>query len=131
MPAAVGLAFTAALRFLPQMIERMTVLLQVMQVRGYDLTIPHWWEVHAWPGYIWRVFVCIPIVTIPLLIGSLRSTAVMAMVADARAFGSHQERTMLQEHQTTLADRIAVGVLVALTVTVLILVGLHIGNRQL
>ncbi len=68
MPAAVGLAFTAALRFLPQMIERMTVLLQVMQVRGYDLTIPRWWEVRGeWPGYIWRVFVCIPTVTVPLL----------------------------------------------------------------
>ena len=51
MPAAVGLAFTAALRFLPQMIERLTVLLQVMQVRGYDLTVPRWWEVKEWPVY--------------------------------------------------------------------------------
>ncbi len=113
------------------MIERMTVLLQVMQVRGYDLTIPRWWELHEWPGYIWRVFVCIPTVTVPLLISSLRSTSVMAMVADARAFGSHKERTTLQEHQTTLADRIAVCTLVALTLTVIILISLHIGNRQI
>lgn len=129
MPAAVGLAFTAALRFLPQMIERMTVLLQVMQVRGYDLTIPRWWELHEWPGYIKRVFVCIPIVTVPLLISSLRSTAVMAMVADARAFGSHKERVMLHEHQPTLADRIALGALAAVTLAVILLVTLHIGNR--
>ena len=129
MPAAVGLAFTAALRFLPQMIERMTVLLQVMQVRGYDLTIPRWWELHEWPGYIKRVFVCIPIVTVPLLISSLRSTAVMAMVADARAFGSHKERVMLHEHQLTLADGIALGALAAVTLAVILLVVLHIGNR--
>lgn len=129
MPAAVGLAFTAALRFLPQMIERMTVLLQVMQVRGYDLTIPRWWELHEWPGYIKRVFVCIPIVTVPLLISSLRSTAVMAMVADARAFGSHKERVMLHEHQPTLADGIALGALAAVTLAVILLVVLHIGNR--
>lgn len=131
MPAAVGLAFTAALRFLPQMIERMTVLLQVMQVRGYDLTIPHWWEVREWPGYISRVFACIPIVTVPLLISSLRSTAVMAMVADARAFGSQTKRTILKEHQTPLADLITLGLLLALIVTVVVLLSLHIGNRQI
>src|SRR5215469_12083249 len=131
MPAAVGLAFTAALRFLPQMIERMTVLLQVMQVRGYDLTIPRWWEVREWPGYISRVFMCIPIVTVPLLISSLRTTSVMAMVADARAFGSQTKRTMLKEHQTTQADIIASGLLLALIVTVAVLLLLHVGNRQI
>ena len=131
MPAAVGLAFTAALRFLPQMIERMTVLLQVMQVRGYDLTIPKWWQVHLWPGYIGRVFMCIPIVTVPLLISSLRSTSVMAMVADARAFGSHPKPTMLVEHQVTWTDRIAIFLLLAVIVAVLILLIFHIGNRQI
>jgi energy-coupling factor transport system permease protein len=131
MPAAVGLAFTAALRFLPQMIERMTVLLQVMQVRGYDLTIPRWWQLYQWPGYISRVFMCIPIVTVPLLISSLRSTSVMAMVADARAFGSNPKRTMLIEHQITLADCVAIFLLLALIFTVLILLVFHIGNRQI
>jgi energy-coupling factor transport system permease protein len=131
MPAAVGLAFTAALRFLPQMIERMTVLLQVMQVRGYDLTIPRWWQVYEWPGYIARVFMCIPIVTVPLLISSLRSTSVMAMVADGRAFGSHPEKTMLKEHQTTRADLIVSALLVTLVVTVILLISFHIGNRQI
>ncbi len=131
MPVAVGLAFSAALRFLPQMIERMTVLLQVMQVRGYDLTIPRWWQVHLWPGYIGRVFMCIPIITVPLLISSLRSTSVMAVVADARAFGSNPKRTMLIEHQTTLADRVAIFLLLALIITVIILLVFHIGNRQI
>jgi energy-coupling factor transport system permease protein len=131
MPAAVGFAFTAALRFLPQLIERMTILLQVMQVRGYDLTLSHWWEVQKWPGYIARAFMCIPIVTIPLLIGALRSTSTMAMVADARAFASQKQRTMLHEHQMTLADGIALGTLIALIVTISVLLILHIGNRQI
>jgi energy-coupling factor transport system permease protein len=131
MPAPVGLAFSAALRFLPQMMERMTVLLQVVQVRGYDLTIPRWWEWRKWPGYLWRVFACIPVITIPLLIGSLRSTSVMAMVVDARAFGSHSKRNALHEHVFSAVDWIAVAALVTLTVTVAILVLLHIGNRQI
>ncbi len=130
MPAAVGLAFTAALRFVPQLAERMTVLLQAMQVRGYDLTVPRWWQFVAWPGYIGRVFACIPIVTVPLLIDSLRSTSVMAMVADARAFGAKPERTALREHHVNRADIIATSALGALIVIVMLLVVLHIGNRQ-
>jgi len=131
LPAAAGLAFSAALRFLPQMMERMTVLLQVVQVRGYDLTIPRWWELRKWPGYLGRVFACIPVITIPLLIGSLRTTSVMAMVVDARAFRSQDKRSTLREHQITIADRIAVGLLAGLTIAVVILVVLHIGNRQI
>lgn len=130
MPAAVGLAFTAALRFVPQLAERMTVLLQAMQVRGYDLTVPRWWQIRAWPGYIGRVFACVPIVTVPLLIDSLRSTSVMAMVADARAFGSRPERTVLREHHVTMEDIIATSALVGLIIIVVLLVVLHIGNRQ-
>jgi hypothetical protein len=49
-------------------------LLQVVQVRGYDLTIPRRRDLRAWPGYIKRVFACIPVVTIPLLIGALCMT---------------------------------------------------------
>jgi len=129
LPAAAGLAFSAALRFLPQMLERMTVLLQVVQVRGYDLSIPRRHDLSAWPGYIKRVFVCIPVITVPLLIGALRNTSVMAMVVDARAFGSHNIRSTLKEHQITLADDIALGALAAVTLAVILLVALHIGNR--
>jgi len=130
MPAAVGLAFTAALRFVPQLAERMTVLLQAMQVRGYDLTVPRWWQLRDWPGYIGRVFACVPIVTVPLLIDSLRSTSVMAMVADARAFGSRPDRTVLREHHVTTEDIIATSALVGLIIIVVLLVVLHIGNRH-
>ncbi len=131
MPAAVGLAFTAALRFVPQLAERMTVLLQAMQVRGYDLTVPRWWQLTKWPGYIVRVFACIPIVTVPLLIDSLRSTSVMAMVADARAFGAKPQRTTLHEHQVSSADIVAISALGVLIVIVVLLVVLHIGNRHM
>jgi len=131
LPAAAGLAFSAALRFLPQMMERMTVLLQVVQVRGYDLSIPRWWEVRKWPGYLGRVFACIPVITIPLLIGSLRTTSVMAMVVDARAFGTQRRRISLREHQATLADRVALGALIGLTLAVILLLVFHIGNRQI
>jgi energy-coupling factor transport system permease protein len=129
LPAQAGLAFSAALRFLPQMMERLTVLLQVVQVRGYDLTVPRWWEVRQWPGYLWRVCACIPVVTIPLLIAALRTTSVMAMVVDARGFGSHAERQTLRQHRRTLADTLALGLLLGLTLAVIVLVVLHIGNR--
>lgn len=66
-----------------------------------------------------------------MLIGSLRTTSVMAMVVDARAFGSHPKRSTIREHPMTVADYFALGLLVALTMTVVILVVLHIGNRQL
>lgn len=130
MPAAVGLAFTVALRFLPQLVERTTVLLQVLQVRGYDLSQPRWWEFSAWPGYISRVAVAIPTITVPLLIGSLRSTSVTAMVVDARAFGSRRERSSLQEHKLMRQDYYAIAALVVLIVLSLTLIFLHIANRQ-
>ena len=66
-----------------------------------------------------------------MLIGSLRTTSVMAMVVDARAFGSHPKRCTIREHPITFADFFALGLLVALTITVVILVVLHIGNRQI
>lgn len=131
LPAAAGLAFSAALRFLPQMMERLTVLLQVVQVRGYDLTIPRWWQLNKWPGYLGRVFACIPVVTIPLLIGSLRATSVMAMVVDARAFRASPHRTSLHEHPVTRADTIALCMLIALTLVVILLLVFHIADRQI
>jgi energy-coupling factor transport system permease protein len=131
MPAAAGLAFTAALRFLPQLVERMTVLLQVVQVRGYDLAVPRWWQVPYWFVYIGRVVGVLPIVTIPLLINALRNTSVLAMVVDARAFGAYPRRTSLRVHRISVADVIGWLLLIALTAAVIILNVLHIANRQL
>ncbi|GER92107.1 energy-coupling factor transporter transmembrane protein EcfT [Dictyobacter vulcani] len=130
MPATVGLAFTVALRFLPQLIERTTVLLQVVQVRGYDLSRPTWHEASAWPGYLRRIFTVIPIVTVPLLIGSLRSTSTTAMVVDARAFGTQQKRTFMHEHRLQKNDYLAIGALALLTLGVILLLVLNIAVRQ-
>ncbi|EFH81250.1 energy-coupling factor transporter transmembrane component T family protein [Ktedonobacter racemifer] len=130
MPPAVGLAVTVALRFLPQLIERTTVLLQVMQVRGYNLTRPRWWELPAWPDYIGRVCAALPTLTVPLLIGSLRSTSTMAMVVDARAFGVSKTRGSLQEHRLAKNDYVAIGALALVTLITLTLILLHIANRQ-
>ncbi|MGZ3667292.1 MAG: energy-coupling factor transporter transmembrane component T family protein [Ktedonobacterales bacterium] len=132
LPSAAGLAFTAALRFLARMLERMTVLLQVVQVRGYDLTLPRWWQVWYFPSYLWRVFAVIPVITIPLLIDPLRTTSVMAMVVDARGFGSQcNNRHMLKEHRATWREVIAWLVLVALAFAVLLLTISHIGARNI
>ncbi len=130
LPAAAGLAFTAALRFLPQLVERMTVLLQVIQVRGYDLALPRWWQVHRWLPYLGRVIGVLPIVTIPLLINALRTTSVMAMVVDARAFGAFPRRTSLHVHRSTLADAVGWLLLVLLVGGVIVLNVLHLANRQ-
>lgn len=131
MPAQVGLAFTAALRFLPQLVERTTVLLQVVQVRGYDLSLPRWWQVYRWPAYLGRAIGVLPIVTIPLLVNALRNTAVTAMVVDARAFGSHRQRTSLRVHRVTAADIIGWLVLALLVAAVIALNVLHIANRDI
>jgi energy-coupling factor transport system permease protein len=130
MPAAAGLAFTAALRFLPQLVERMTVLLQVVQVRGYDLALPRWWQVYRWVGYLKRVVGVLPLVTIPLLVNALRTTSVTAMVVDARAFGAFPRRTSLRVHQVSFADLIGWLLLILLAAGVIVLNVLHIANRQ-
>ena len=78
-----------------------------------------------------RVFACIPVVTVPLLIGSLRTTSVMAMVVDARAFRTHPQRTSLRVHSFTLADRIALALLIILTCVVIYLVVSGIAIRQI
>jgi energy-coupling factor transport system permease protein len=130
MPPASGLAFTAALRFFPQLVERMTVLIQVVQVRGYDLTLPRW-RIWLWPSYFGRVIGLLPIVTIPLLINALRNTATTAMVVDARAFGAFPKRAALRSHRVTAADVIGWAILVLLTAAVVVLNVLGLATRQL
>lgn len=130
LPAQAGFAFTVALRFLPSLLERMTQLLKAMEVRGYDLSRPRVWQVHRYPAYVQRICVAIPLVTVPLLIGSLRSTSVMAMVADARAFGAKPTRTMMDEHTVRGADRCGWAALTLLVVTVVAMLSLHIGVRE-
>jgi energy-coupling factor transport system permease protein len=68
-------------------------------------------------------------VTVPLLIGSLRGTATMAMVADARGFGANRKRGSLKAHKITAVDIAGYTILVVLVGTAIILNHFHIGAR--
>ena len=69
------------------------------------------------------------LVTVPLLVGSLRGTTTMAMVADARGFGASKRRGSLRVHQLTAVDIGGYVVLVVLVVTAIVLNHFHIGAR--
>jgi energy-coupling factor transport system permease protein len=129
LPPRVGFAFNAALRFLPEMLSRTTLVLRAVELRGYDLSRPRWYQVRLWPDYVRRISRCVPIVTVPLLIGSLRGTTTMAMVADARAFGMHKRRTYLREHVPTRADYLAWTLMVLLIAGAIIAVLTHFWAR--
>jgi len=129
MPPQVGFALTAALRFLPDMIGRTTLVLRAIELRGYDLSRPRWFQVNKWLDYLRRVGRCMVLVTVPLLVGSLRGTTTMAMVADARGFGASKRRGSLQVHKLTAVDIGGYVVLVVLVGTAIALNHFHIGAR--
>ena len=129
MPPQVGFAMTAALRFLPDMISRTMLVFRAVELRGYDLSRPRWFQVNKWPDYVRRVARCVVLITVPLLIGSLRGTTTMAMVADARGFGANKRRGSLRVHRTTAVDIAGYVVLVVLVVTAIILNHFRIGAR--
>ena len=128
-PPQVGFAITAALRFLPEMISRTTLVLRAVELRGYDLSRPRWFQVVRWPDYIRRLARCVVLITVPLLIGSLRGTATMAMVADARGFATARRRGSLRVHKLTAVDLGGYAVLVSLVAGAFVLNHLHIGAR--
>jgi energy-coupling factor transport system permease protein len=129
MPPQVGFALTAAMRFLPDMISRTTLVLRAVELRGYDLSRPRWFQVVKWPDYVKRIARCVVLITVPLLVGSLRGTTTMAMVADARGFGASKRRGSLQEHPLTAVDVAGYVVLVVLVGTAIVLNHFHIGAR--
>ena len=49
-PPQVGFALTAALRFMPEMLSRTTLVLRAVELRGYDLSRPHLYEVAKLAG---------------------------------------------------------------------------------
>jgi energy-coupling factor transport system permease protein len=123
LPARAGLAVSVALRFLPDFFTRMSVLLRAVEVRGLDLSRPRWWKPWQVPAFLGRVLIAVPAVTVPLLIGALRSASTLAMVADARAFGVLPTPTTFKEHTTTRADVVAgigLGAVVVLTVALVV-----------
>jgi energy-coupling factor transport system permease protein len=104
-------------------------VLRAVELRGYDLSRPHLYEVTKLPDYVKRLARCVVLVTVPLLIGTLRGTATMAMVADARGFGVSRKRGSLRVHRTTAADVWGYAILIALVAGAFVLNHLHIGNR--
>lgn len=130
MPPQVGFALTAALRFAPELLARATLLLQAVQLRGYDLSRPSWRQPRRWPAFAGRAANATVLITVPLLIGVLRNTSTMAMVADARGFGANPRRTSLREHERTRADVIGYAILVGLILGAVALNQLHIGGRR-
>jgi energy-coupling factor transport system permease protein len=128
-PPQVGFALTAALRFLPEMISRTTLVLRAVELRGYDLSRPRWHQFTKWPDYARRLSRCVAIITVPLLVGTLRGTTTMAMVADARGFGVSRKRGSLRVHRTTAVDIWGYAILVALVVTAVVLNHIHFGAR--
>jgi energy-coupling factor transport system permease protein len=128
-PPQVGFALTAALRFMPEMLSRTTLVLRAVELRGYDLSRPRWYQFTKLPDYAKRLARCVVLVTVPLLIGTLRGTTTMAMVADARGFGVSRKRGSLRVHRTTAADVWGYAILIALVAGAFILNHLHIGNR--
>jgi energy-coupling factor transport system permease protein len=129
LPAQAGLALSVALRFLPDFFTRMSVLLRAVEVRGLDLSRPRWWTPLKVPAFLGRVLIAVPAVTVPLLIGALRSASTMAMVADARAFGVVPTPTTFKEHTRTRADVVAGIGLGAVVVLTIALVVTGIGTR--
>ena len=128
-PPQVGFALTAALRFLPELIGRTTLVLRAVELRGYDLSRPRWFEIVRWPGYARRVGRCVVLITVPLLVGTLRGTTTMALVADARGFGANRRRGSLRVHQLTAVDVGGYVILVLLVAGALVLNHFHIGAR--
>ncbi len=129
LPPQVGFALTAALRFLPEMISRTTLVLRAVELRGYDLSRPRWFQLSRWPDYARRVAHCVVLITVPLLVGTLRGTTTMAMVADARGFGVHRRRGSLRVHRMTAVDYWGYAILITLVATAFVLNHMHIGAR--
>jgi energy-coupling factor transport system permease protein len=129
MPPQVGFALTAALRFLPDMISRTMLVFRAVELRGYDLSRPRWFQVNKYWNYVRRIGRCVVLITVPLLVGSLRGTTTMAMVADARGFGASRKRGSLREHRLTAVDIGGYVILVVLVVTAIVLNHFHIGAR--
>ena len=128
-PPHVGFALTAALRFLPEMIARTTLVLRAVELRGYDMSRPRWHQFSRWPDYAKRLSRCVVLVTVPLLVGTLRGTTTMAMVADARGFGASKRRGSLRVHKTTAVNVWGYVILAALVVGAILLNHFNIGAR--
>lgn len=116
-PQRLGLALSVGVRFLPQIFERLSTVMRAAEVRGYDFSRPEkWWRLGQLWAYGRRMVRALPLLTVPVLVGSLRGCGQMALVADSRAFGVSRRRTTYRQVAWNRADRIAIvaaGTLVA------------------
>lgn len=130
-PQRLGLALSVGVRFLPQVFERLATVMHAAEVRGYDFTRPsRWWRMRETVDYGRRMVRALPLLTVPILVGSLRGCAQMALVADSRAFGVNRRRTTYREARWNRGDRVAVGLAMLFVVGVLALVTTGIGVRH-
>lgn len=128
-PQRLGLAISVGVRFLPQMFERLNTVMRAAEVRGYDFTRPgKWWRLGELWGYGRRMTSALPLLTVPILIGSLRGTEQMALVADSRAFRVSKRRTSYREVRWTRQDRVAAGAATALVAGTALVIALGGGR---
>lgn len=122
-PPRLGLAISVGVRFFPLLFERLNTVMRAAEVRGYDFSTPNrWWNLRQSFGYLKRMLRAIPLMTIPILVGSLRGCGQMALVADSRAFGVNRHRTTYRVVDWRLHDRIAVAAAVVVAAGIILLV---------
>jgi len=103
-----GLALSVGVRFLPNLFERLNMVMRAAEVRGYDFSRPdHWWRPRAAVGYARRMLQALPLLTVPILVGSLRGCRQMAIVADSRALGVTKQRSTYRTVALSRADGVA------------------------
>ncbi len=125
-PQRIGLAISVGVRFLPTVFERLNAVMRAAEVRGYDFSRPDtWWKPQQAWDYGRRMVRALPLLTIPVLVGSLRGCHQMALVADSRAFNVNKRRSTLRVIRRSTADRVALalGGGVAAGVAILIATG--------
>lgn len=131
MPQRVGLSLSVALRYLPQMFERLNTLLQAIKVRGYDFSTPEkWYYFRQWVNYAYRMLRLLPMLAVPLLIGSLGQVGILATVADARAFNVQPKRGCYRDHELTLRDRLSWAYYGLMIASVMVVVVSGVGIRS-
>jgi energy-coupling factor transport system permease protein len=109
-PQRLGLAISVGVRFLPQVFERLNTVMRAAEVRGYDFSRPDkWWKIGQLWDYGRRMVRALPLLTVPVLVGSLRGCGQMALVADSRAFGVNKRRTTYRQVVWTRGHRVAVA----------------------
>ncbi len=125
----IGLALSVGVRFLPALFERLSMVMRAAEVRGYDFTHPdRWWRPRELVDYARRLLQALPLLTVPILVGSLRGCRQMALVADSRALGVTSRRTTYRVVALSRADRVALVCGVLLVVGTALVIS-HGGGR--